>query len=206
MISTAMLTPVPEREAAPERQVRRSRAWAVAMVVTVVSLLAGYLGLPFLAKAGTEGTPAFSSGAAVTVPGYDEHGVHILGYQHGAEFTVGVTLVNRSPVPLDVTDVRLTDEPRPLVETVGVKLDGRSLPVSLAPGESVRMELRARFGNCRYYHEREMQNMTAAMVTGELLGRSVSVEARFDRDFLVHSPMIVSCPERTLVRGDDLRR
>jgi hypothetical protein len=193
-----LLTPTTD----PPHPVRRRSRWRVAVVVLVAGLLGGLLGAPYLIRLEAGGPPRFSPGAAVTVPAY---GSHILAYSYGAEFTVDVRLVNRGILPLTITRIRLTDEPRPLVETTSVHVDGQRLPMTLWPGESADVALRARFANCRYYHERELQTMPGALVDGHLLGRPVTQIAAFDHDLVVHSPMIVGCPNRTLARDDDIR-
>lgn len=186
----------------PPHPVRRWSRWRVAVVAGVALLLGGLLAAPYLIRLEAGGPPRFSPGAAVTVPAY---GTHILAYSYGAEFTVDVPLVNRGILPMTITRIRLTDEPLPLAETTSVQVDGQPLPLTLWPGESASVALRARFANCRFYHEREMQTMPGALVDGHLLGRPVTQTADFDHDLVVHSPMIVGCPNRTLTRDDDIR-
>lgn len=191
-------TPPPERTKVPRR-------WLV--LGGMASLLIGaYLLAPSLARFDADTPPRFSAAAAVTVPSYGERGTQILAYAYGEQFTITVPIANRGVVPVTVTELRLTEKPRPLVETASVTVDGDRLPATLWPGETAVVELRARFDNCRYYHEREMQTMPGAVVSGHVLGRPVTAIAEFDRDLVVASPMIVGCPDRTLVRGDDIRR
>lgn len=182
-----------------------ARRWLVLLGV-VVALLGAYLATPHLVRLEADAAPRFSPGAAVTVPSYGERGTHILAYRYGEEFTIGVPVTNSGVVPVEVTEIRLTDEPRPLVETTSVRAEGSPLPTTLWPGETVRIELRARFDNCRYYHEREMQTMPGLVVDGRVLGLPATASARLDHDLVAHSPMIIGCPDRTLVRGDDRRR
>jgi hypothetical protein len=78
-------------------------------------------------------------------------------------------------------------------------------PVTVAPGATEDLVLRGLLGNCAYYHERQVQNVDALVVEGEVLGMSTSLQVPLDRPLLVHSPMIVGCPDRTLTRNDDRR-
>lgn len=186
----------------PLLPVQRRTRWRVAVAVLVAVLLGGVLLAPYLIRLDPGGAPRFSPGAAVTVPAY---GTHILAYTYGDQFTVDVRLVNRGILPMTITRIRLTDEPRPLAETTSVQVDGQPLPTTLWPGESADVTVRARFANCRYYHEREMQTMPGVLVDGHLLGRPVTQTAAFDHNLVAHSPMIVDCPNRTLSRDDDIR-
>jgi hypothetical protein len=43
-------------------------------------------------------------------------------------------------------------------------------------------------------------------VSGTVLGRETSVLVDLEVPLVVHSQVILDCPERTLVRGDDVRR
>lgn len=186
--------------------VRRPPARWFVLGAVLLLVIGGYFAAPHLVWLTAGAPPSFSAGAVVTVPSYGERGTHILAYEYGKEFTVRVPIRNSGIVPMTVTDVALTEQPRPLAETVAVTVAGERLPLTLWPGDTMRVELRVRFGNCRYYHEREMQNMSGAVVTGHVLGASAVATARFGHDLVAHSPMIIGCPDRTLVRGDDLRR
>lgn len=189
----------------PDTRPRRPLArWCVLGALLLV--IGAYFAAPHLVRLKADEPPSFSAGAVVTVPSFGERGAHILAYEYGKEFTVRVSISNSGPVPMTVTDVALTNEPRPLAETIGVRVAGERLPLTFWPGETLRVELRVRFGNCRYYHEREMQSMPGAVVTGHVLGASAVATAPFDHDLVAHSPMIIGCPDRTLVRGDDRRR
>lgn len=199
------LLPRPAPSAPPQERTRLPRRWLV--LGGVASLLIGaYLLAPSAARLDAGAPPRFSAGAAVTVPSYGDRGTHILAYTYGEAFTVAVPIVNRGVVPVTITEIRLAEQARPLVETASVTVDGGRLPLTLWPGETAAVELRARFDNCRFYHEREMQTMRGAVVSGHVLGRPVTTTAEFDHDLVATSPMIVGCPDRTLVRGDDVRR
>jgi hypothetical protein len=168
-----------------------------------VALLAvAYLALPLLARLEQGVVPTFSDGAAATVPQFEGSGAHILGYAHGEKITVTVPLTNRGPVALTVTEVRLTEQPHPLVDVLSAAAGGRPLPVTLSPGETVPVELAARFGNCRHHNERQVQTMPGAIVTGHVLGRPTRDVVDFDHAVVAPSPMIVGCPDRTLDRDE----
>lgn len=77
---------------------------------------------------------------------------------------------------------------------------------ALAPGESRVVVVRGSFANCRYYNERNIDLRTGIRVDYRILGVPSSQTVEFDKDLLVKSPMIVSCPERTVNREDDSRR
>jgi hypothetical protein len=139
--------------------------------------------------------------AAVTVPGYGPRGTHVVDYRHGAPVEVVVPLRNDGPLPLRVTSVTAAGrEVLPLL-----RLDGADLPVTVPAGGTAEVVLRGVLGNCAYYHERQVQNVDGVQVEAQVLGRSTTRQVPLDRPLLVHSPMIVSCPDRTLTRNDDRR-
>lgn len=173
--------------------------------VTAALLAGAYLALPYLVTFGQDVTPRFDGADGLVVEKYGRKGTHFVRYTHGERFTVAFPLYNDGPLPVSVTDVRLTDEVSPLVDTLGVTANGSALPVTIGPGETVPVELTARFGNCRYYHERAVQTMPGAIVQGDALGRPYREVAGFDHPVAVHSQVILRCPDRTLIRGDDIR-
>ncbi len=70
------------------------------------------------------------------------------------------------------------------------------------------MTVTARYGNCRYYHEREVQlYLRRSTIGGEVLGvgRDTAAVALDQPAWWSTSPMIVDCPDRTLNRDDDVR-
>lgn len=176
------------------------RRWIAAGVLTVV-LAAAYLALPFTVSFAADVRPRIDGPQGLVVTEYGDKGTHFVRYTHGERFTVTVPLRNDGPLPVSVTEVRMTGEVSPLVEV----REAGGLPVTIDPGETVRIALHARFANCRYYHERAVQTMPDAIVRGEVLGRSFTERAAFDRPVAVHSQVILRCPERTLIRGDDVR-
>jgi hypothetical protein len=147
------------------------------------------------------GTTA-STGAAdvVTVAGYGARGTHVVDYQHGRQVELVVPLRNDGPLPVRLTSVTAGDVRLPLLA-----LQGDQLPLTVGPGETADVVLRGVLGNCAYYHERSVQNVDGLEVALEVLGRATTRTVPLDRPLLVHSPMIVGCPDRTLTRNDDVR-
>lgn len=201
-VSAPERVPAPAADRAPRGR-RLRRAAAIGLIAAV--LVGAYLSLPYLVSLGQGVAPRIDGGTSLTVREFGPEGTHFLHYVHGDTITVTVPLTNNGPLPLSVADVRLTEEVSPLLDTLSASADGVSLPVTIGPGETVPVELTARFGNCRYYHERAVQNMPGAIVTGQVLGRSFHEVATFDHPFAVHSQVILDCPDRTLARGDDVR-
>ena len=205
---TSVLTaPAPAAPPAGGR-VRRSRVLvALAALAVVVGLL--WSGLLLWAPASADVTAgavrASGSTAVVDVPGYQVGGTTVVDYRHGAEVVVAVPLRNDGPLPVEVTAVRPLDAPLPLLEVRAVE----GLPLELGPGDSGEVLLRGVLTNCRYYHEREAQNLRALVVEGKVglgpLRRSVALEAPLARSVMVRSPMIVGCPDRKIDRQADDR-
>ena len=180
--------------------------WVAAGGALLAALaVSGYLALPSLARFAGGIEPVLPASAHVSLPTFGERGTDLLAYRYGESFTMTLPLVNDGLVPVTVTDVRLTDEPRPLAEVTAVTADDTALPVTVTAGETRRVELTVRFGNCRYYTERETQEYSGAVVDGSVFGRGMRLTAGFRHELVAASPMIASCPERTLRRDDDVR-
>lgn len=186
----------------------RSRAryafWAAGAAV-----LAGLAYLAAVRTASFEGGAVirFAPDAeAVTLPGFDG-GAHAVVYEHGGTVSFSFPLHHTGLVGLTVTGVRLSeDDPYPLLAIEEVSVDGGDLPARVGRGETARVEVRARYDNCRYYHERELELLEGVTVDATVLGTGVTREVTFDHPLVVRSPMIVHCPDRTLDRNDDTRR
>jgi hypothetical protein len=195
--------------AVARRPARWRRTWVLAVglvAALVVALVIGaYAAVPHLVRFAPDAVPAIEGPDGLVVEEYGARGTHFVHYTQGQQFTVAVPLTNAGPLPMKVTEVRLTDEVSPLVETRSVTVAGDGLPVTIGAGDTVTVELTAEFGNCRYYHERAVQTMPGAIVDGSVLGRDFRKLARFDHPLAVHSQVILRCPDRTLVRGDDIR-
>jgi hypothetical protein len=175
------------------------------LVVAAVALLA-LAGLRTAAGATSlsAGTAAFGGTApVVTLPDYGPQGMHVVGYEHGATTRITVPVRNDGLLPVTVTSAALDGGVAPLLAVREVA----GLPLTLGPGETGKVDVTAELANCRYFHEREVQNYAGVElrfdVLGGLGGQGTQTVA-FDRPLMVHSPMIVGCPDRLLNRqGND---
>ena len=142
------------------------------------------------------GVVTFGGSAVVTdLPTYGEQGTDIVDYRHGATLRLDVPLTNTGKLPLTVTSADLGGERLALLNVTG----GTS-PVTLGPGETRTLRMDAVLGNCRYYHEREVRTYDAVRVRYAVLGRTGERRVDLARPMIVHSPMIVGCPDRKLNR------
>lgn len=177
--------------------------WAAGGVVLVGGTLAAAVGSVGF------GGPAdvhFVAGSDVaSLPTYGEDGSHILQYHHGETLTFTMPLENEALTPITVTDVRLDVGPQPLLVVEQVAVGGDLLPFRVGAGDIAEVRITARYTNCRYYHERAVETIPGVEVDASTLGIDVTRTVAFDRPFFLHSPMIVDCPDRTLVRDDDVR-
>lgn len=183
-----------------ERRPRSRRSLAVVVVLAVAALallgLSGYRAAQGSLSLGPV-TPSFSGAApAVTLPTYGLQGMHVLGYEHGATTRMSLPIRNRGLLPVTVEAVDLRGGIAPLL----VVQDVRGLPLSLGPGESGVVEVTAELANCRFFHEREVQNYAGFTADVSLLGQTSTRWVAFDRPLMVRSPMIVGCPDRQLDR------
>lgn len=193
---------VAERRVAVPEQVeeahpRRRRTW----VLVGIGLVAGvWLVAPFLVRVAPPQV-ALGPGDGLLVEGYGATGTYALHYRYGETVTVSVPVANDSPVPLRVTDVELVEPSYPLLEPVDTDLE----PFTLLPGADGSVDLTFEFANCRYYHERANNHVDSVRITGTVLGREVTRTVELAVPLVVHSQVILDCPERTFVRGDDRR-
>ena len=200
------MTAVLDAPAAPEvARPRADRRGGGAVLLAGLLALAGavwsfLLWAPATAELSAGTTASTGPADVVTVEGYGARGTHVVDYQDGRMVELVVPLRNEGPLPVTLTGVTAGDVRLPLLA-----LAGDDLPVTVAPGESADVVLRGVLGNCAYYHERAVQNVEAMAVQLEVLGRTTTREVALDRPLLVHSPMIVGCPDRTLNRNDDER-
>jgi hypothetical protein len=134
---------------------------------------------------------------AMTLPEFGGRGSYVLDYVDGATITVAVPIRNAGRLGMDVTGLRLTDEPRPLLEPLAMS----GLPVHVPAGGEATIPIRARLANCAFYHEREVARYVAATVTYEVLGRRATRSVPLEHDLVIHAPMIVSCPDGKLDRS-----
>lgn len=147
-------------------------------------------------------TPAFAGTAPqVTLPTYGRQGMHVIGYEHGASTVLTLPVHNGGVLPMTVTSVDLGGGAAPLLE-VG---DVRGLPLSVPPGATRSLEVSATLANCKYFHEREVQSYPSVRLGFSVLGQQGVRDVAYDRPLMVHSPMIVGCPDRTLDRQENDR-
>lgn len=180
---------------------RRSRLPVVAALLAITGLVASLLlAAPGLASF-AETAPVATGSPYVTVPEYGARGAYILGYEHGARVELAVPIRNTGRLPLTVTTVSLQAGVAPLLLVRGA----HGLPVTLAPGRSATVTLRAELTNCRYYHERAMQIYDAVTVAYTSLWRAGQRTVRFDRPIYLKGPMLVGCPGRKLDRNAENR-
>jgi hypothetical protein len=141
--------------------------------------------------------PAFSGPVPVqTLTSYGARGMHVIGYEHRRSTRMTLALHNSGLLPLTVTSLDLPGGVAPLLDVTEVE----GLPLSLAPGERGRAVATVRLDNCRFSHEREVETHDGLRVGVRVLGVTSVRTVPFDRPLLVHSPMIVGCPDRKLHR------
>lgn len=152
------------------------------------------------------GTTGFGGQAAVvTVPGYGARGTDVVDYADGATVELTVPLRNDGPLPVTVTSAGTGEGVLPLLEVRDVV----GLPLDLAPGERGEVVLRGVLTNCAWYHEREIQNLDRlrlGVAPALPLAATTALDVPLERPVLVHSPMIVGCPDRKLDRQANDRR
>jgi len=147
-------------------------------------------------------TSARGGAALVSLPGYGARGTDVLDYRDGAQVTLAVPVRNTGGFEVTVTEVALELARHDLLSQVSVT----PARFSLAPGETRTVVVEGVLGNCRYYHEREVRSYDGVRVGFETLGGSGSRHVPFVRPVVVHSPMIVGCPDRKLDREAVNRR
>jgi hypothetical protein len=194
VVEAPAATPVP---AGPSRPSRQWPWYATAAAAVLAGLVwSALLWAPTTLDVGAGQTGFGGTADVVTLDHYGTRGTHVVDYRHGADVSITVPLRNDGPLPITVTSVATGAGVFPLLEVVDVP----GLPLELGPGEQGDVVLEAVLGNCRYYHEREVQNVDGLVVGAEVLGRSASTSVALDSPLLIHSPMIVGCPDRMLNR------
>jgi hypothetical protein len=209
---TALLPPPVMTEVDRSPAPRSGTAGLGALVLAGLLAVLGLLGsalllLPSPSVSLTAGTTVFGGSAdVVTLPQYGSDGTHVVDYRHGADIVVTVPLRNDGPRALTVTSVATGAGVLPLLEVQDVS----GLPLTLAPGEQADVVLRGELGNCAFWHEREIQNIRSLLVAAEVaygpLRRAADAEVTLDRPLLLHSPMMVGCPDRKVNRELNTRR
>ena len=189
--------------AGPPRHRIRLVYWAVGLAVVLAG--AAVATITSVRFDGPAPLSFVAGSEVVSLPTFGDEGSHVLLYRHGETVTFSLPLENHGAVPLTVTGVRLSDRAQSMLEVERVSVGADELPVRLAAGESAALRVTARYGNCRYYHEREIESFPSAVVDVDVLGLGVTRTVAFDHPLVLHSPMIVDCPDRTLRRDDDVR-
>lgn len=142
------------------------------------------------------GAPTFTGEAVVVgIASFGERGTDVVDYRDGATVRLALPVTNTGRLPARITSVDLGGQHLPLLSVVG-----GSGPVTVGPGSTTRVELVGVLGNCRYYHEREMSTYADVRLRFDVLGRSGERTVALPRPMVVHSPMIVGCPDRKLNR------
>lgn len=183
------------------RQVRRL------LLLTVLALLAALAGAGAVRAApaaiGLDPVAVTFGGPvhAATLPSYGAQGMYVLDYQHAGRAELTLTLRNGGLLPVRVTAVDLPPAVAPLLTMADVQ----GLPLTLLPGQVGTVTATGVLGNCRYSHERQVELREGLVVALSVLGRSGVREVPLDRPILIHSPMIVGCPDRKLNRQADNR-
>ena len=145
--------------------------------------------------------PSVPTADGLVVAGYGPAGTLALHYRYGERMTLTLPLESSSVVPFRVTGVELVEPTYPLLEPVGGPVE----PVDLGAFGEGEVVLEFEFTNCRYYHERANNTYEQVRLTGTSLGREVTRTVDLAVPLVVHSQVILNCPERTFVRGDDRR-
>ena len=163
-------------------------------------LAAAWTLLPLGVRVDQDVTPELPVEAGLLVPEYGDAGTYALHYRHHEEVTIAVPVSNEGPLPLTISGVDLDSSPLPLL----VPVDD-NLPLRVGPWAEGELELTLRFDNCRHYHERSADTWDHVDVEGSVLGRGFERELGLAYPIALHGQIIDNCPDRTLVRGDDVR-
>ena len=201
---TAVLDAPAEAAPAPRQPSRgRTRALVALLALGAVALLALAGSRAAQESLSFEPVrPVFGGSApAVTLPTYGLKGMYVVGYEHGETARISLPIANDGPLPVTVQAVDLGGGVAPLL----VVREVSGLPLSLGPGEEGVVEVTAELANCRFFHEREVQNFASFRATVSLLGQESTRVVEYDRPIMVHSPMLVGCPDRKLNREADDR-
>lgn len=199
---TALLAaPVTGPELTPARRSGRAPVAAATAVLLLGLIWSGLLlWAPSQVDIGVGATAFGGSAQVVTVPEYGLLGTEVVDYRDGASVELTVPVRNDGPLPITITAAATGAGVLPLFEVQ--RVDG--VPVRLGPGETADLRLTAELTNCAYYHEREVQNVRELLLDVDSglgpIDRVQTVRVALERPLLVHSPMIVGCPDRKLNR------
>jgi hypothetical protein len=200
---TALLEAPVEVPPAPRRPPRAALAVVAALLAAAAALLvvAALNAAPRAVRVDPLAASFAGSAPQVTLPTYGLRGTHVVGYRHGATTRLTLPVHNSGWLPMTVSSFALGGGVAPLLEVREV--DG--LPLTVGPGRTGSLEVVVELANCRFFHEREVQYYESARLGVSVLGRSTVRDVAFDRPLMVHSPMIVGCPDRKLDRQADDR-
>ena len=166
----------------------------------VAGLAAGWALLPLGVRLDPEVAPSLPVDAGLQIREYGREGTFALHYRHHDLVTLSVPVDNGGPLPITIDAADLDDGPLPLLVPVE-----DNLPVEVGAWGAEVVELTFRFDNCRYYHERSAVTWDRVDVEGSVLGRGFNRELELEYPIALHGQVIRNCPDRTLVRGDDVR-
>jgi hypothetical protein len=184
---------------APRRTTRTVTAGVVGAVLALV--LAGLWALaPTLTRlSGTDQVVAAAGTGLMT--DFGPEGTYALHYRYGEQVTLSLPVHNSSAWPVTITGAELVEPTYPLL----VPVAGVHEPVEIGPFGTAEVSLTFTYTNCRYYHERANNTYDQVRVEGSVLGRRLERTVDLRVPLMVHSQVILNCPERTYVRGDDRR-
>lgn len=186
-----------EPAAGPPARRQRSRLVTAAVLVLIAVT---WLLLPLTVRLGQQVEPQVPVEGGLFVPQYGETGTYGLHYRHHEEITIDIPVRNGGPLPLLLDKASLGEAPLPLLTRVG-----DNLPIEVGPWGDATLELTFRFDNCRYYHERSVDTWDRVNVGGSVLWRRFDDVVSLAYPLALHGQVIGNCPDRTLVRGDDVR-
>jgi hypothetical protein len=200
---TALLDAPAGAPTSPARRPPRGARLALAALLTgalALFVIAAVAAAPGLVRIAPVALSFSGQAPQVTLPTYGVQGMHVVGYEHGATTTLSLPVHNTGRLPMTVTSVDLGGGLKPLLDV----RDVRGLPLTVAPGATGTVEVTAELANCKFFHEREVQNYPTVQLGFSVLGRPSTRAVPYDRPLMVHSPMIVGCPDRLLDRqGND---
>ena len=116
----------------------------------------------------------FATGAeVVTLPMFGADGSHVLHYHHGETVTFYVPARQRRPAAGDDRACASVTTSGRCSRSSGRRSAATTCRCGSAPGRPASVQVTARYGNCRYYHEREIRSFPRRSVDGAVLGVDV---------------------------------
>ncbi len=167
----------------------------------LLALLGTYVFLPLVVQVQTPVEPELPIDAGLDVPQFGAKGTRFLRYVHHKKIAMTVPVHNSSVFPITITSASIGANEYSLLQPADVG----GLPLHLGPSQDGEITIGLQFDNCRYYHERAVTSLAGVTLEGESWGRDFDRFVTFDEPLAVHGQVIMDCPDRTLVRGDDVR-